>query len=62
LKAVEKVIDPVTVGVTKKEVKATAKRIAEGNWASEAVRKAIDEIMAAVIAATSSATVVSGSH
>jgi hypothetical protein len=62
LKAVEKVIDPVTVGVTEKEVKATAKRIAERNWTSEAVRKAIDEIMAAVIAATSSATVVSGSH
>ncbi|MGZ4391871.1 MAG: GOLPH3/VPS74 family protein [Gaiellaceae bacterium] len=61
LKAVEKVIDPVTVGVTKNEMKANAERIAEGNWASEAVRKAIDEAMAAVIAATSSVTVVSAS-
>jgi hypothetical protein len=61
LNAVEKVVDPLTVGVTKNELKANAKHIAEGNWASEAVRKAIDEATAAVIAATSSATVVTGS-
>jgi hypothetical protein len=35
-------------------------RFAEGNWASEAVRKAIDE-MVAVVAAGSSVVVVSGS-
>jgi hypothetical protein len=61
LRAVEKVIDPDGVGVTKNELNANAKHIAEGDWASEAVRKSIDETMAAVIAATSSATVVSGS-
>jgi hypothetical protein len=38
-----------------------AKRIAAGDWASEAVRKAIDEMMASIIAATSpSAAVTSG--
>jgi hypothetical protein len=33
---------------------ASAKRIAEGDWASDAVRHAIDSMNAAVIAATSS--------
>ena len=30
--------------------------IAEGNWASEAVRKAIEEMMAAIVAAATAAT------
>ena len=51
---------PPTVGVTEKELKANAKHIAEGNWASEAVRTAIDEMMAAVVAATSSTAVTAG--
>lgn len=58
LKAVAKVVDPAVVGVTKKELNENAKRIAEGGWASEAVRQAIDAMLAAVIAATSSSTVV----
>lgn len=57
LKAVSKILDPVAVGTTKQEMEANAKRIAEGNWGSEAVRKALDEMMAAVVAATTSTTV-----
>ena len=60
LKTVEKAVDPLTVRVTEKELKANAKHIAEGNWASEAVRTAIDEMMAAVVAATSSTAVTAG--
>jgi Golgi phosphoprotein 3 GPP34 len=61
LKAVEHVVDPRTVGVTKNELQAHAKSIAEGNWGSEAVRKAIDEMIAAVVAATTAAVVAAGS-
>jgi hypothetical protein len=62
LRAVGKVIDPAAAGVTSKELKASAERIADGDWASQAVREAIDQALAAVIAATSSSTsvVVSG--
>ncbi|MGZ4383086.1 MAG: GOLPH3/VPS74 family protein [Gaiellaceae bacterium] len=51
LKAVDKVLEPVAVGITKKELKANAKRIAEADWGSQAVRRAIDEMLAVVIAA-----------
>jgi Golgi phosphoprotein 3 (GPP34) len=60
LKRVEKVVDPNTVGVTKRELKANAKQIAEGNWASEAVRGAIDQMIAAMAAATSSSAAAAG--
>ena len=55
LKAVHKTADPGSVGLSKKELNANAKRIAEGDWAAKAVRQAIDSMNAAVIAATSSA-------
>ena len=58
LEAVAKVIDPAQLGITKKEMNANARRIAEGDWASAAVRQAIDSMLAAVIAATSSSAVV----
>ncbi len=60
LKTVEKTVDPLAVGLTEKELKANAKHIAEGDWASRAVRTAIDEMMAAVVAATSSTAVAAG--
>jgi len=44
----------------KREMNANAKRIAEGDWASDAVRHAIDSMNAAVIAATSSTAVFGG--
>jgi hypothetical protein len=57
LKAVHKAVDPGSVGLSKKELNANAKRIAEGEWAAKAVRQAIDSMNAAVIAATSAAVV-----
>jgi hypothetical protein len=58
LEAVSKVVDPADLGITKRELNDNAKRIAAGGWASEGVRKAIDELLAAIIAATSSSAVV----
>lgn len=55
LKAVHKVVDPGSVGLSKNELNANAKRIAEGDWAAKAVKQAIDSMNAAVIAAASSA-------
>lgn len=57
LKVVHKAVDPAAVGLSRREMTARAKRIAEGDWAAEAVRHAIDSMSAAVIAATSSAAV-----
>ena len=50
-------MDPGSVGLSKKELNANAKRIAEGDWAAKAVRQAIDSTNAAIFAATSSAVV-----
>jgi hypothetical protein len=61
LNVVHKAVDPDSVGLSKREMKANAKRIAEGDWAAKAVRQAIDSMNAAVIAAISSATVHGGS-
>ena len=52
LDAVHKAVDPSAVGLSKREMKANAKRIAEGNWAAKAVRAAIDAMNTTVIAAT----------
>jgi hypothetical protein len=53
LKAVHKAVDPDSVGLSKPELKASAKRIAEGDWVGKAVRSAIDTDTA-IIAASSS--------
>lgn len=60
LKAVHKAVDPGSVGLAEGELNASAKRIAEGDWAARAVKQAIDNMTAAVIAATSSAVVGGG--
>lgn len=60
LKAVHKAVDPGSLGLSKKELNANAKRIAEGDWAAQAVRHALDSMNTAIIAATSSAVVVGG--
>jgi hypothetical protein len=57
--AVPKVVDPKAHGVTRRELGARAKVLAEGNWASKAVRQAIEEVVGAVVAATTAAVVVS---
>jgi len=57
LKCEHKIVEPGPYGLSKRELAARAGEIAEGNWASAAVRKAIDEMNAAVIAATTAATI-----
>lgn len=58
LKCEHKVVDPRPYQLSRRQLRARAAEIAQGNWASEAVRKAIDEAMAAVatVAAVSAAT------
>ena len=52
-------------GMTKRELEVRAEQIAEGSWAAEAVGRAIDEMMVAVLsaatAATSAAAITAGS-
>jgi Golgi phosphoprotein 3 (GPP34) len=57
LRCEDKIVDPGQYGLSKRELRARAEEIAKGNWASEAVRKAIEEMVAAVVAATTAATV-----
>lgn len=59
--AVTKVVDPHAFGIEKRELKRRAKSIAEQNWASEAVRKAVAAVnttttMAIVAGSTAAAT------
>jgi Golgi phosphoprotein 3 (GPP34) len=55
LKAVQKAVDPNSVGLSKRELNASAQRIAEGDWVGQAVRSAIDT-QTAVIAASAAAS------
>jgi hypothetical protein len=55
LKCEDKIVDPRQYGLSKRELRARAEAIAKGNWASEAVRKAIEEMMAAIMAAATAA-------
>jgi hypothetical protein len=48
LRVIHKVVEPAAVGLRKKELEANAKRIAEGDWAAQAVRQAIDSTNAAI--------------
>jgi Golgi phosphoprotein 3 (GPP34) len=56
LKCEHKVVDPRPYQLSRRQLRARAAEVAQGNWASEAVRKAIDEMMAAVAAASAAAT------
>ena len=51
LRCEHKVVDPKAYQLSRRQLRARAAEVAQGNWASEAVRKAIDEMMAAVAAA-----------
>jgi hypothetical protein len=57
---VDKVVDARQHGLSKRQLRARAKKIAEGNWASAAVRKAIEDMMAAVIVTITNAGAVAG--
>ena len=45
LKREHKVVDPWPYQLSRRQLRARAAEIAQGNWASEAVRKAIDEMI-----------------
>lgn len=60
LKCEHKVVDPASCGLSRRQLRARAGEIAQGNWASDAVRKAIDEMVAAVAAASAAAAASSG--
>lgn len=55
LKCEHKVVDPRSYQMSRRQLRARAAEIAEGNWASDAVRRAIAE-MAAAVAASAAAT------
>jgi hypothetical protein len=59
LKCEHKVVDARPYQLSRRQLRARAAEIAQGNWASEAVRKAIDEMIAAVAAASAAATAAS---
>jgi Golgi phosphoprotein 3 (GPP34) len=52
-----KIVVPRQYGLSKRELRARAAEIAEGNWACEAVGTAIQEMVAAVVATTTAATI-----
>jgi Golgi phosphoprotein 3 (GPP34) len=53
-----KIVDPRDCKLSRQQLRARAEEIAEGNWASEAVRQTIGQMIAAVVAATSAAAAV----
>ena len=57
LRCEHKIVDPEPYGLSKRQLAARAEEIAQGNWAPGAVRKAIAEMNAAVLAATTTATI-----
>jgi hypothetical protein len=59
LKCEHKIIDPRPYQLSRRQLRARAADIAQGSWASEAVRKAIDEMIAAVAAASAAAAAAS---
>jgi hypothetical protein len=60
LRCEHKIVDPGPYGLSKRQLRARAEEIAKGSWASEAVRTAITEIIAAVAATTAAAAVAGG--
>ncbi|HEX5511169.1 MAG TPA: GPP34 family phosphoprotein [Actinomycetales bacterium] len=56
LRAIDKVFDPDAVGMPRKAMTRAAEQISAGDWASKAVRQAIDSANAALIAVVASTT------
>lgn len=56
----DKVVDPRRHGISKRQLRERAEEVANGDWASAAVRTAIDQMIAAVVGATTSAVVLPG--
>lgn len=53
LRCEHEIVDPAQGGLSRRELRARAGQVASGSWASEAVRKVIDDMTAAVVAAIS---------
>lgn len=60
LRCEDKAVDPRQHEVSKRQLRTRAEEIAQGDWASQAVRTAIDEVTAAVAAAVSTVVMTSG--
>jgi hypothetical protein len=60
LKCEHKIADPRRYGISKRQLRARAEAIADGNWAADAVRKAIQEMNAAVASAAAVAATSGG--
>jgi hypothetical protein len=56
LRCEHKVVDPRPYQLSRRQLRARAAQIAKGNWASEAVRRSIDEMIAAVAVTLATAT------
>jgi Golgi phosphoprotein 3 (GPP34) len=59
LRCEHKVVDARACGLSRRQLRERAAEMARGDWASEAVRRAIDEMMAAIILATTAAAAAS---
>jgi Golgi phosphoprotein 3 (GPP34) len=59
LKCEHKVVDPRSCGLSRRQIRARAAEISEGNWASDAVRQAIDAVVAGIAAASTAAVAAS---
>jgi len=56
LRCEHKIVDPRHYDLSRRQLRARAEEIARGSWAAQAVRKTIDEMIAAVVAAASAAS------
>jgi hypothetical protein len=61
LDATHKIVAPQAHGITKRDLRRRAKQVAEGDWASEGVRQAIQAANAAVTAAVVASSAAAGS-
>jgi hypothetical protein len=55
LRCEHKIVDPRPYHLSRRQLRARAEEIATGNWASEAVRKVIGEMIAATAVAAAAA-------
>ena len=49
LESAHRIVNPKEHGLTRKELQTRAEEVSPGDWACEAVREAIEAVMAAVI-------------
>ena len=59
LRCEHKIVNPRQYDLSRRQLRARAEQIAKGNWASDAVRTAINDMMAAVMAAVVAAAAAS---